>query len=318
MPGVSGLGFLAIKYLRNTTVATYARDMLYSFVESQIMAMPEEQAAAIEALAEGKGSGDTMPITEEEMEEFLRMGTEKDLKFRVPGSARDQAVDRALLRERGLHFKKDKENQDENQDDDWLDFACDLTEKDTLEQVLGLYYKKHNKEKTAEDAAYIAGKYTNNPIKLIRMLEKKYGDHLMDFCPNEDGDEGGGDTGAEANQGAAWWGAWSADLHPAYKWAAAVVLVAALLMALFGAPLRQQKELAGRLDVAGVLLLAVGAAAMSPTQHATNAAVLALGGVHASFVVVRTLQARWDNRPKSMKQRRKEASQMRRREWLNF
>ena len=59
-----------------------------------------------------------MPITEEEMEEFLRMGTEKDLKFRVPGSARDQAVDRALLRERSLHFKKDKENQDENQDDD--------------------------------------------------------------------------------------------------------------------------------------------------------------------------------------------------------
>ena len=45
--------------------------------------------------------------------------------------------------------KKDKENLDENQDDDWLDFACDLTEKDTLEQVLGLYYKKHNKEKTA-------------------------------------------------------------------------------------------------------------------------------------------------------------------------
>ena len=96
------------------------------------------------------------------------------------------------------------------------------------------------------------------------------------------------------------------------------MLVAALLMALFGAPLRQQKELAGRLDVVGVLLLAVGAAAMSPTQHAVNAAVLALGGVHASFVVVRTLQARWDNRPKSMKQRRKEASQMRRREWLNF
>ena len=70
MPGVSGLGFLAIKYLRNSTVATYARDMLYSFVESQIMAMPEEQAAAIEALAEGKGSGDTMPITEEEMEAY--------------------------------------------------------------------------------------------------------------------------------------------------------------------------------------------------------------------------------------------------------
>ena len=141
-------------------------------------------------------------------------------------------------------------------------------------------------------------------------------------CPNEYGDEGGSGTGAEANKegpsGVAWWGAWSADLDPAYKWAAAVVLVAALLMTLFGAPLREQKELTDRLDVAGVLLLAVGAAAMRPTQHATNAAVLALGGVYASFVIVRTLQIRWDNRPKSMKQRWKEASQKRRREWLNF
>jgi hypothetical protein len=357
MPAVTGFGTIIINWVRRNTAISSLQTAFYDWAFSNLKAVPEDQAAVLEALASGNADGSMMDITEEEMLELLRMqGGDDDLGFDLGRkiSAEQRMQDREVLRRR-RSGTPDVPSAVQN-----AMFSCDLTEKGTLEVALARYWRKHNPSKAPDDISYIAGKYAEKPLKLIRMLEAKYGDHLSDFCPDlkvgsekhpggsnlnsgggledqiyddidldavlveggeappppppppPEGEVGVGTTTTGATAQSAW------QLHPAYTWAAATVVLTVALLAFFGAPLKGNPKRAGQVDSAALALLAVGAACMGPSTHVANALVLGFGGAQLACVVARFVEVRHASRPMTDAQRHKIATQKKRKDWYNY
>ena len=103
MPAVTGFGTIIINWVRRNTAISSLQTAFYDWAFSNLKAVPEDQAAVLEALASGNADGSMMDITEEEMLELLRMqGGDDDLGFDLGRkiSAEQRMQDREVLRRR--------------------------------------------------------------------------------------------------------------------------------------------------------------------------------------------------------------------------